>query len=222
MSSGKTRPLLLLGEEPGCDNRERRLDEFGGLQRQARQVNPPPRALDLDPDHEGQRQQGDRDHEADEGDAAHRARRHQRDAEHDRQRDRHGDEVPFGEMQRRIAEPLGDGGARGHAHHRAEAHQQRQRAEVPAVDGPPPPRHRALIDPREHHGGRLLRPMPVSLTRRPTRRPVPGTNRRAPRNWRTDRRRRRLVTAARPRPAQRHDGPALSPPRARWQDRHSG
>ena len=71
-------------------------------------------------------------------------------------------------MQRRIAEPLGDRRARRHAHDRAEPDQQQQRAQRPAVDGPPPAGHRPLVDAREHHAPRS------SSDRRP-----PAANRRS-------------------------------------------
>ena len=74
MSPGNRSLLRLMGEQPGGDHREGRLEEFRRLQRQARQVNPAPRALDLDADDHGQRQQDREDDEGDDGDAPDAAR----------------------------------------------------------------------------------------------------------------------------------------------------
>ena len=61
--AGEAGPLLLLGEQPGGEHGKARLDEFRGLERQTRQIDPAPRALDLGPDHEGRREQRERDRE---------------------------------------------------------------------------------------------------------------------------------------------------------------
>src|SRR5271170_1055572 len=68
-------------------------------------------------------------------------------------------------MQPVITNPLGDRRARRQAHHDAEADQHAERGKAPAVDGPPPPRNRALIDPRESHWRRL--PLTLPLARAP-------------------------------------------------------
>ena len=62
--SGKARAQPLLREQPGGDHRKGRLDEFRGLQRQAGQIDPAPRALDLGADDKSQRKQRERDRQS--------------------------------------------------------------------------------------------------------------------------------------------------------------
>ena len=147
--AGKARAQLLLRKQPRGDDGEGRLDEFGGLQRQAREIDPAPRALDLDADDESQREQGERDAETDHRNAADGPGRLQRDREHEAQRQRQHRQMAADKMQPVITDPLGHRRARRQAHHDAEADQHAERGKAPTVDGPPPPRNRALIDPRE-------------------------------------------------------------------------
>ena len=93
----------------------------------------------------------------DEGDAAHRPRRLQRYQPHDADRHRQEGEIAAHEMHTVIADALGDGRARRQAHDDAETHQDAECGEAPSVDGPPPARHRALIDAGEPHAGRSSR-----------------------------------------------------------------
>ena len=101
-----------LTNSEGCSDRPGRL-----IQRRAPLISTPITKVS--------REQRERDREHDERDPPDGARRQQRDPEHDRQRERHHPELALGEVQRVIAEPLGDRRARRHAHHRAEEHQQR-------------------------------------------------------------------------------------------------
>src|SRR5580704_201082 len=63
--------------------------------------------------------------------------------------------MPADKMQPVITDPFGHRRARRQAHNDAEADQHAERGKAPTVDGPPPPRNRALIDPRESHWWRL-------------------------------------------------------------------
>jgi hypothetical protein len=54
-------------------------------------------------------------------------------------------------MQPVVTNTLGHWRARRQAHHDAEADQHAKRGKAPTVNGPPPTRNLALIDPRESH-----------------------------------------------------------------------
>ncbi len=77
----------------------------------------------------------------------------QRHPEHDRESDWRDHQLALDEVQRRVAEPLGDRRACRHAQHHAKGEQQDERTEAPAVDGPPPAGDRPLVDAGEHHRG---------------------------------------------------------------------
>ena len=172
-------------EQPGCHHGEARLDEFRRLQREARQVDPAPRALDLDPDDKGQREQRDRDRKTDEGDPPDRARRQQRHPEHDRESDRRDHQLALDEVQRsRSRCRSATAGLAAMLITAPKPMQQDERTEAPAVDGPPPARDR-----RSGRCGRTSSrgdASPLAALRRSADR-ARERRRRAPRNRRTGR-----------------------------------
>src|SRR6516225_66059 len=161
--AGKAGAQLLLGEQPRGDHGKGRLDEFRRLQRQPWQIDPPSRAFDLGADDKGQRQQRQPDHEPDDGDAADRPRRLKRDDEHHPQRQRQHGKMAADEVKPVIADPLGNRGTRRQAQDYAEPDQHAYRREAPAIDGPPPASHGALIDAGKLHSYRSSRRVARSL-----------------------------------------------------------
>ena len=107
--------------------------------------------------------------------------------------------LPVDEVERRQAEPLGDGRAAGHQEDEAGHHQGGERREQRAVDRPPPIAEEPSV-PRATPW-LLSLPSPVRCRARPGR--ARGNGRRAPRSSDTGRRRRRPATAARPARARR-------------------
>ena len=149
--AGKAAAQFLFGKQRGGNHRKARFDKFGGLQRQQRKIDPAARSLDLGADNERQGQQYEPGGEDNDGDAADRARRLQRHQPHDADRKRQQGEIAADKMPAVIADAFGDRRARRQAHDDPESHQNEECREAPSIDGPPPARHRALIDAGEPH-----------------------------------------------------------------------
>ena len=106
-----------LGERPGGENDERRLDELGRLQAE----NPAPRALDLGAEQQRQDDQRHADRKyMQQRRAPDVARRKERRRDQQQRRGQQQQRLPVDEMERRQAEPLGDRRARRERHHHAD------------------------------------------------------------------------------------------------------
>src|SRR5262249_19878417 len=113
-------------------------------------------ALDLSADHQGERKQDDADRKNRKRDTANSARGLQRDDPHQTDRRRQQGEIAADEMAALITDALRHRRGRGQAHDDAKSHQPAERDQIPAIDGPPPSRDRALVDAGETHRNRPL------------------------------------------------------------------
>ena len=128
----------VLGEQPGDDDDEGRLHELRRLQREAGEVDPAARALDLDADEQRRQHQDERDDEHDQRRAPRLPRRQERGRDHHRQRRQEEGDVALDEMEAVVAEALGDRRAAGERQDDAAEHQDDDADEQVLVDGPPP------------------------------------------------------------------------------------
>ena len=143
--SRHARRALRLGEKPGGQNNEGRLDELGRLQTEGPEIKPALRAVHRGADHERQQHQQERSGEHDCRDPAHHAQIEQRHADHERDGGHEENKLPVDEVERRQVEAHGDRRARGKCEHRTQHHQAEQAKQRPLVDGPPPLGNRAAV-----------------------------------------------------------------------------
>ena len=125
-------------EGPGGEHHEGGLHEFGRLQAERADHDPAMRALDLGTVLERQQDQ-DHPHRIDpEGQAAQMAQRQERDRDHDAQSRDEEHHLPVHEMEGRQAEPLRDRRPAGHEEDETGEHEDGEACEQKAVDRPPP------------------------------------------------------------------------------------
>ncbi len=131
---GNIAPPGALGEGPGGQDDEGRLDEFRRLDAEDPALGP----LDLVAEEQGGDDEGHADDEDQKGRAPDITRRQERGRQQERDRRQQEQHLMVHEIEGRKAQALGDRGAARHAEHDAEDDQQKERGEKPAIDGPPP------------------------------------------------------------------------------------
>ncbi len=142
-----------LGEQPGCDDDERRLGKLRGLEGVAPEAEPAPGAVDLRPRHQHGHHQPQHGEQQRQSQTPRLARRAQRDREHQHETDHGHEQMPLDVIEGGKTLPDGNRGTGCQRQHRAGADQHQDGCQQHAVDGEPPFGQQAAVGAREPHAG---------------------------------------------------------------------
>ena len=142
------------GKQPGRQNDECRLEEFGGLHVDAENDQPAPRALDLRAEKQGRDHHRQTDHKHDQRDAPDLARRQERRSHHHDEGWNQIQHMSIDEIERVETKPRGDRRARRKRQHDAGEHDCQQGCEHQPVHSSPPGGKRRAESTRDHGGSR--------------------------------------------------------------------